>query len=167
MLSAVWLSVIRPSVTVPKHSSWLAWHKNTLFLEERAQKRKKYWTNDNIEFHNGVRSFGQLNILSAGSEEPLPHLDSWERIEKESERAEIYFLCLTASPISLSSRFTTKIPRLLIIYCILSSIVRTFLHWKWCWNIPLHYTWKVAEKRFKMAFMMNKLAMILKLFLKN
>ncbi len=25
---------------------------------------------------------------------------------------------------------------------------------------PMHYTWKVAEKRFKMAFMMNKLAMI-------
>jgi hypothetical protein len=25
---------------------------------------------------------------------------------------------------------------------------------------PLHYTWKVAEKGFKMAFMMNKLEMI-------
>ncbi len=25
---------------------------------------------------------------------------------------------------------------------------------------PAHYTWKVAEKWFKMAFMMNKLAMI-------
>jgi len=25
---------------------------------------------------------------------------------------------------------------------------------------PMHYTWKVAEKGFKMAFMMNKLAMI-------
>jgi hypothetical protein len=25
---------------------------------------------------------------------------------------------------------------------------------------PVHYTWKVAEKGFKMAFMMNKLAMI-------
>jgi hypothetical protein len=25
---------------------------------------------------------------------------------------------------------------------------------------PGHYTWKVAEKGFKMAFMMNKLAMI-------
>jgi hypothetical protein len=24
----------------------------------------------------------------------------------------------------------------------------------------VHYTWKVAEKRFKMAFMMNKLAII-------
>ncbi len=25
---------------------------------------------------------------------------------------------------------------------------------------PMHYTWKVAEKRFKMVCMMNKLAMI-------
>ena len=25
---------------------------------------------------------------------------------------------------------------------------------------PLHYTWKVAEKGLKMAFMMNKLAII-------
>jgi hypothetical protein len=25
---------------------------------------------------------------------------------------------------------------------------------------PAHYTWKVAENRFKMAFMINKLAMI-------
>jgi hypothetical protein len=25
---------------------------------------------------------------------------------------------------------------------------------------PAHYTWKVAEKGFKIAFMMNKLAMI-------
>jgi hypothetical protein len=25
---------------------------------------------------------------------------------------------------------------------------------------PAHYTWEVAEKGFKMAFMMNKLAMI-------
>ena len=25
---------------------------------------------------------------------------------------------------------------------------------------PAHYTWKVAEEGFKMAFMMNKLAMI-------
>jgi hypothetical protein len=25
---------------------------------------------------------------------------------------------------------------------------------------PMHYTWKVAEKAFKMAFIVNKLAMI-------
>ncbi len=35
--------------------------------------------------------------------------------------------------------------------------------------LPAHYTWKVAEKWFQMAFMMNKLTMIIfvKLFLKN
>jgi hypothetical protein len=34
---------------------------------------------------------------------------------------------------------------------------------------PAHYTWKVAEKEFKMDCMMNKLAIIIlvKLFLKN
>jgi hypothetical protein len=26
---------------------------------------------------------------------------------------------------------------------------------------PLHYTWKVADKGFKMAFMMNKIAVII------
>jgi hypothetical protein len=26
---------------------------------------------------------------------------------------------------------------------------------------PMHYAWKVAEKGFKIAFMMNKLAMII------
>ncbi len=26
---------------------------------------------------------------------------------------------------------------------------------------PVHYTWKVAEKGFKIAFMMNKLAVII------
>jgi hypothetical protein len=34
--------------------------------------------------------------------------------------------------------------------------------------VPAHFTWKVAEKGFKMASVMNKLAMIfVKLFLKN
>jgi hypothetical protein len=34
---------------------------------------------------------------------------------------------------------------------------------------PAHYTWRVAEKVFKMAFMMNKLAMInsFEILLKN
>jgi hypothetical protein len=32
---------------------------------------------------------------------------------------------------------------------------------------PAHYTWKVAEKGFMMASMMNKLVILLKLFLKN
>jgi len=46
------------------------------------------------------------------------------------------------------------------IYLILSSIVHTFLHRKWCRNIPWN-AWNVAEKGFKIAFMMNKLAMII------
>jgi hypothetical protein len=45
-------------------------------------------------------------------------------------------------------------------YHILSSIVRTFFKNENDAEIfPAHYTWKVAEKGFKMAFMMNKLAM--------
>jgi hypothetical protein len=32
---------------------------------------------------------------------------------------------------------------------------------------PAHYTWKVADKGFKMACMMNKLPTLVKLFLKN
>jgi hypothetical protein len=32
---------------------------------------------------------------------------------------------------------------------------------------PAHYTWKLSKKGFKMAFMMNKLAIHLKLFLKK
>jgi hypothetical protein len=30
---------------------------------------------------------------------------------------------------------------------------------------PAHYTWKVAEKRFKMAFLMNKLELILEKYI--
>ncbi len=47
----------------------------------------------------------------------------------------------------------------LINYCILSSIVRTFYIENGSEIFPAHYTWKVAEKGFKVAFMMNKLAM--------
>ena len=43
---------------------------------------------------------------------------------------------------------------------ILSSIVHTFYIENDAEIFPAHYTWKVAEKGFKMAFMMNKLAMI-------
>jgi hypothetical protein len=43
---------------------------------------------------------------------------------------------------------------------ILSSIVCLFLHGKCAEIFPAHCTWKVAEKGFKMAFMINKLAMI-------
>ncbi len=45
-------------------------------------------------------------------------------------------------------------------YCILLSIVCTFYIENDAEIFPAHYTWKVAEKGFKMAFMMNKLAMI-------
>ncbi len=45
-------------------------------------------------------------------------------------------------------------------YRILSSAVRTFYIENDAEIFPGHYTWKVAEKGFKMAFMMNKLAMI-------
>ncbi len=45
-------------------------------------------------------------------------------------------------------------------YRILSSIVRTFYMQNDAEIFPAHYTWKVTEKGFKMACMMNKLAMI-------
>ncbi len=45
-------------------------------------------------------------------------------------------------------------------YHILSSKVCTFYIENEAEIFPAHYTWKVAEKGFKMAFMMNKLAMI-------
>jgi hypothetical protein len=35
-----------------------------------------------------------------------------------------------------------------------------FLHWNDAEIFPVHYTWKVAEKGFKMVLMINKLAMI-------
>jgi hypothetical protein len=47
-----------------------------------------------------------------------------------------------------------------IMYCILLSIVRTFYMENDAEILSAHYTWKVGEKRFKMASMMNKLAMI-------
>ena len=44
-------------------------------------------------------------------------------------------------------------------YCILLSIVHTVFYMENDAEIfPMHYTWKVAEKWFKMACMMNKLA---------
>jgi hypothetical protein len=45
-------------------------------------------------------------------------------------------------------------------YCILLSIVCTFYIENAAEIFPAHYTWKGAEKGFKMTFMMNKLAMI-------
>ncbi len=44
-------------------------------------------------------------------------------------------------------------------YRILSSLVCTFYIENDAEIFTAHYTWKVAEKGFKMAFMMNKLAM--------
>jgi hypothetical protein len=38
--------------------------------------------------------------------------------------------------------------------------VHTFFIENYAELLSAHYTWKVAEKGFKMAFMMNKLAMI-------
>jgi hypothetical protein len=45
-------------------------------------------------------------------------------------------------------------------YRILSSIVHTFFIENDAEIFPALYSWKVAEKEFKMAFMMNKPAMI-------
>ena len=45
-------------------------------------------------------------------------------------------------------------------YSFLLSIVRTFFIENDAEIFPVHYTWKVAEKGFKIALMMNKLAMI-------
>ncbi len=44
-------------------------------------------------------------------------------------------------------------------YRILSSIVHTFYIENDAEIFPAHYTWKVAEKGFKITFMMNKLEM--------
>jgi hypothetical protein len=46
-------------------------------------------------------------------------------------------------------------------YCILSSIVHTFYIENDAEIFPAHCTWKVGEKGFKIAFMMNKLTMII------
>ncbi len=45
-------------------------------------------------------------------------------------------------------------------YCILSSTAAIFYIENDAEIFPVHYTWKVAEKEFMMAFMMNKLSMI-------
>ncbi len=45
-------------------------------------------------------------------------------------------------------------------YCILSSIVCTSYMENEAEIFPAQYTWKVAEKGFKLACTMNKLAMI-------
>jgi len=55
-------------------------------------------------------------------------------------------------------------------YCILSSIVCTFFYIENDAEIfPAHHAWRVAENGFKIALMMNKLAMIIsfEIFLKK
>ncbi len=53
-----------------------------------------------------------------------------------------------------------KMPPILA-YHILSCVVRTFFYLENDAEIsPAHYTCKVADKGFKMVFMMNKLAMV-------
>ncbi len=47
-----------------------------------------------------------------------------------------------------------------LVYHILSSIVHTFCLENDAEIFPAHYTWKVADKGFKMVIMMNKFAMI-------
>ncbi len=47
---------------------------------------------------------------------------------------------------------------MVLIYRNLSSIVSTFKIKNDAEIFPMHYTWKIAEKGFKMAFIMNKLA---------
>ncbi len=54
--------------------------------------------------------------------------------------------------------FTTLI--FFVNFHILSSIMCTFYIENDAEIFPAHYTWKVTEKGFKMAFIMNKLAMI-------
>jgi hypothetical protein len=48
-------------------------------------------------------------------------------------------------------------------YSILLSIVRTFLHWKWCWNIPcaLYMEGSWERVRVEVSFYDNKRAMII------
>ncbi len=53
-----------------------------------------------------------------------------------------------------------KVLSSLMNYRILSSIVHTFNNENDAEIFPAQYTWKVAERGFKMAFMMNKLAII-------
>jgi hypothetical protein len=61
----------------------------------------------------------------------------------------------------LQYRSLKTLPRQFSNYRILSSKMHTFYIENDAEIFPAHYTWKVAEKGFKIAFMMNKLAMII------
>ncbi len=77
--------------------------------------------------------------------------------------SEAFELLLKEAEIILKFKKDPEIKLLLIpgTYCILSSIVHTFLHWKWCWNIPCALYMEGSWERFFIAFMMNKLAFII------
>ncbi len=61
----------------------------------------------------------------------------------------------------ISNKFDLNLSTTLSSYTVLSSIVCNFFYNENDAEIfPVHYTWKVGEEGFKMAFMMNKLAMI-------
>ncbi len=59
------------------------------------------------------------------------------------------------------TNITSKFFSIPLSYCILLSIVGTFYIENDTEIFPLHYTQKVADKGFKIAFMMIKLAMII------
>ncbi len=50
-----------------------------------------------------------------------------------------------------------KIDQVTVLYCVQCALLNIENDAE---IFPAHYTWKVAEKRFKMALIMNKLAMI-------
>jgi hypothetical protein len=56
--------------------------------------------------------------------------------------------------------FHSQIHEKSVIYRIFEYIAHFFYIENDAEIFPAHYTWKVAEKGFKMAFMMNKLAII-------
>ncbi len=81
----------------------------------------------------------------------MSHVSMWE-----VSRAVLSFLIIR------SNLDRAKLIKLIsyITYRILSSIVHTFYMENDAEIFPAHYTWKVAEEGFKMASMVNKLAMI-------
>ncbi len=87
------------------------------------------------------------------------------------------YLQIPINPISISNAWpwhtTTfflichdyKMTQKTLKYCILSSIVHTFLHWKWCWNIP----WNIHGMglRWLLWWIKMQWLILVKLFLKN
>ncbi len=75
------------------------------------------------------------------------------------EFAKLYFMFKKLMPVGINVTYIGP-GCLQTYYHILLSKVCTFYMEKDAEIYPVHYTWKVAEKRFKMASMMNKLTMI-------